>query len=98
MTKGNGREDESHARRVVEIFLEDVGEVVAESLCPSQYLGVKLKQKRTYINARPLVHHVRAHAEKDTMQVSSLGGIAEDFTPGGLLLAALGLNSIENLL
>ena len=78
--------------------MEYVGEVVAESLRPSQYLGVKLQLERAYVNTRPLVHHVWAHAEKDAMQVSSLSSIAEDFTPGGLFLAAFGLNRIENLL
>jgi hypothetical protein len=45
-----------------------------------------------------LVHHVRTHAENDTVQVASLGGIAEDLTPRGRLFIFLGLYHIYDLL
>lgn len=57
-----------------------------------------MEREGTHIDTRPLVHHVWTHTQKDAMQVTSLGGVTEDFTPGGLLFVALGSNSVEDLL
>ena len=74
--------------------MQDVGKVVAESLGTSQSLGLGSKVMKAYVDTGPLVHHVRTHSKNNTVQVPGLGGIAEDFNPGGLFFAALGFNRV----
>lgn len=50
------------------------------------------------VDAAPLVHHIRTHAEDNAMQIASLCSIAENFTPARLFLVGLGFDGGENFL
>lgn len=53
---------------------------------------------KAYIDTRPLVHKVWAHAENDAVQIASLGGIAEHFAPAWFLFVTLSLDGVEDFL
>jgi len=52
----------------------------------------------TYVDARPLIHHVRAHAEQHTLKVPRLSGIAEDLAPRNFAILVLDSKGLQDLI
>lgn len=100
LCEGHGCENERHAGRVVEVLLEDVGEVVAEGVDagPRQHVSIASRISSGLWENVPLVHHVWTHSKNDAMQIARLGGVAEDFTPAGFFLIRLSFDGGEDLL
>ena len=53
---------------------------------------------KAYIDTRPLVHKVWAHAENDAVQIASFGGIANHFAPAWLFFVTLSLDGVKDFL